>query len=537
MKKVQIYDTTLRDGEQGEGISFSVMDKMRVAQKLDDLGVDFIEGGWPGANPKTDAFFKEASRSLKLRKARLVAFGSTRRAGGRTASDPVVKALLGAGTEYVTIFGKSWDLHVREVFKTSLKENLKMVSDTVRYLTRKGRRVIFDAEHFFDGYEDNREYALETLRAAVDGGAETLVLCDTNGGMLTSQIFEIVEDVADFTDAPLGIHVHNDGDMAVANSIAAVQAGCSQVQGTMNGYGERCGNANLMSIMPAIKFKLGMDCLAGFEFRELTDASRFIAEIANVKQLDSQPYVGKSAFAHKAGVHVNAMNKDPRTYEHLEPSRVGNRRRMLISELSGKSSVAGKARELNIDLESAGSNARDILMLIQEKESRGYQFELADASLALLMRRAAGSGKLHFKLTDLRVIVEKRGEDGIISEATVRIEIGGEERHTVALGDGPVHALDQALRKALTEFYPTLAQMHLSDFRVRVLDETEGTAASVRVLIQSQDKHDSWWTVGVSENIVEASWNALIDSFEYKFVKDESREKAGKKAKKRKKRK
>lgn len=525
MKKVYIYDTTLRDGEQGEGISFSVKDKIRLCQKLDQMGVDFIEAGWPGANPKTDEFFAEAKKSLKLKKSKLVAFGSTRRAGGKTSTDPVIKGILKADTKYVTIFGKSWDLHVKEVFRTTLKENLKMITDSVAYLKKKGKHVMFDAEHFFDGYEDNRSYALATLKAAVDGGAEAVILCDTNGGMLTSQIFEVVEDVSEVISVPLGIHVHNDGDMAVANSVAAVQAGCVQVQGTMNGYGERCGNANLMSIMPALKYKLGMDCLADFAFKELTETSRFIAEVSNVKQLDSQPYVGNSAFAHKAGVHVNAMRKNSKTYEHLDPANVGNKRRMLISELSGKSSIDGKAEELNLDLEKGIKNAREILSLVQDKEREGYQFELADASLTLLMRRAANVFKTHFELEDLRVIVEKRGDGDILSEATVKIKVGKQLRHTVALGDGPVHALDQALRKALTEFYPSLSQMHLSDFRVRVLDEKEGTAAKVRVLIQSQDNKDSWWTVGVSENIVEASWMALIDSIEYKFVKDEKKRK------------
>lgn len=525
IKKVYVYDTTLRDGAQSEGISFSVKDKIRIARKLDELGVDFIEGGWPGANPKDNEFFKEAAKSLKLRRSKLVAFGSTRRCGANTAGDPVIKGLLKAETSHITIFGKSWDLHVKEVLKTTALENLAMIRDSVKHLRKKGRHVMFDAEHFFDGYDDNPAYAVDTLKAAMDGGAEVLVLCDTNGGALTSRIFEVVEEVKNEIDAPLGIHVHNDAEMAVANSVAAVQAGCTQVQGTFNGLGERCGNANLVSILPTLHFKLGLDCLSEFEFKDLTEASRYIAEICNVKQLDSQPYVGKSAFAHKAGVHVNAMMKNPRTYEHIEPAKVGNKRRMLISELSGKSSILGKAEELGLEIESSSDKAKNILSLVQGMEKEGYQFEMAEASLMLLMRRASDVFKKHFEVQDLRVIVEKRGDSAIVSEATVKVKIGGEMRHTVSLGDGPVHALDQALRKCLREFYPALNRMHLSDFRVRVLDEKAGTAAKVRVLIQSQDNKDSWWTIGVSENIIEASWLALMDSIEYKFAKDEKRKK------------
>ncbi|MGD2279224.1 MAG: citramalate synthase, partial [Candidatus Omnitrophota bacterium] len=411
----------------------------------------------------------------------------------------------------------------KSVLKTSVKENLNMIADSVKYLKKKGRHVIFDAEHFFDGYEENPKYAISTLKAALEGGAECLVLCDTNGGTLTSQIFEIVEEVAEKVKAPLGIHTHNDNDMAVANSIAAVQAGCTHVQGTFNGYGERCGNANLVSIIPSLRVKLGLDCLSDFAVKELTEASRYISEISNIKQLDSQPYVGASAFAHKAGVHVNAMLKNPRTYEHMDPAKVGNKRRMLISELSGKSSIISKAEELGIEVDKTSDKASRILSHVQDLENRGYQFELAEASLMLLMRRTSDIFKKHFELQDLRVIVEKRGEGEILSEATVKLKIGSKKRHTVALGDGPVHALDQALRKALAEFFPSLKEMHLSDFRVRVLDEKAGTAAKVRVLIQSQDASDSWWTVGVSENIIEASWLALIDSIEYKFLKDEKR--------------
>ena len=529
MKKVYVYDTTLRDGAQFEGISFSVTDKMRIALKLDELGVDFIEGGWPGSNPKDDEFFAKAAKSLKLKKSKLTAFGSTRRAGTKTASDIVMKGLLKAETKHLTIFGKSWDLHVKSVLKTTLNENLKMIEDSVKYLTKKGRHVIFDAEHFFDGYEDNPKYALETIKAAFNGGAKTLVLCDTNGGGLTSRVFEVVEEVKSVIKAPLGIHVHNDADMAVANSIAAVQAGCEQVQGTFNGYGERCGNANLVSILPTLKFKLGMDCLSKFEFKDLTEASRYIAEIANIKQQDSQPYVGRSAFAHKAGVHVNAVLKNSRSYEHIDPAKVGNKRRMLISELSGKSSIAEKADDMGVKIEKSSKEASTILTHVQNLEKEGYQFELAEASLFLLMKRASDTFKKYFEMKDFRVIIEKRKDGPIVSEATVKLKIGDKVKHTVSLGDGPVHALDQALRKSLVEIYPSLKEMHLSDFRVRVLDERSATAAKVRVLIQSQDSKDSWWTVGVSENIIEASWIALKDSIEYKFVKDNK--KKGKKKK------
>jgi len=522
MNKIYVYDTTLRDGAQSEGISFSVQDKVRIARKLDSLGIDFIEGGWPGANPKEDEFFSVARKDLKLKKSRLVAFGSTRRVNSVPSKDIILKGLLKAETEYVAIFGKSWDLHVKSVLKTSLKENLKMIGDSVHYLRKKGRQVIFDAEHFFAGYEDNPDYALETLIAAFDAGAEFVVLCDTNGGTVTSRVFEIVEEVRERVSGQLGIHTHNDAEMAVANSVAAIQAGCNHVQGTFNGYGERCGNANLVSIVPALRYKLGYDCLNDFALKELSEASRYIAEIANMRHQDSQPYVGNSAFAHKAGVHINAMMKDSRTYEHIDPEKIGNKRRVLISELSGKSSIIEKAGEFGVDIDSKSDKARRILSLVQDLEKEGYQFELAEASLMMLMRRSTGDFRKHFEIKDLRVIVEEREDGREISEATVKVKVGGEERHTVSLGDGPVHAMDQALRKSLVEFFPSLTGMHLSDFSVRVLDEKSGTAAKVRVLIQSQDENASWWTVGVSENIIEASWRALIDSIEYKFFKDES---------------
>jgi 2-isopropylmalate synthase len=519
MNKIELYDTTLRDGAQSEGISFSVADKLKICEKLDSIGVHFIEGGWPGANPKDMEFFNKA-KSLKLKNSRIVAFGSTRHANVAAAQDKVLKGLVSALTGYITIFGKSWDLHVKDVFKVDLSENLKMISDSVKFLRSKGRTVFYDAEHFFDGYKSNKEYALKTLKAAEDAGAERIILCDTNGGTITSQVFEIVEEVRAVIKTPLGIHAHNDTEMAVANSIAAVQAGCIQVHGTINGYGERCGNANLISIIANLKLKLGINCISDLALRTLTETAHFVAEISNAKLQDSQPFVGNSAFAHKAGVHVNAILKNPKTYEHVDPSKLGNHRRLLISELSGKSTIINKAREMDLDLGRNAEKSKTILKVLQEMENRGYHFEAAEASLELLMKRAMKKFKDFFELENFRVILEKGKDSKMKSEATIKLKVGKELEHTAALGDGPVNALDSALRKALKKFYPSLSQMHLTDYKVRVLDEKEGTAARVRVLIQSQDKADSWWTIGVSENIIEASWFALVDSIEYKLLKD-----------------
>lgn len=517
--KVELYDTTLRDGAQTQGISFSVSDKVRIAEKLDSLGIHYIEGGWPGANPKDVDFFKKA-KSLRLRNSKLVAFGSTRRAEMNVSGDSTMKGLLLSGTEAITLFGKSWDLHVKEVLKTTPEENLRMIEESVKYLKSKGKLVMFDAEHFFDGYKENPEYALKALTAAEKGGAERIILCDTNGGMLTSSIFEIVEEVKKKIRVPLGIHAHNDNDMAVANTLAAVQAGCIQVQGTMNGYGERCGNANLVSIIGNLKLKLGIDCISDPSLKALTETAHYIAETCNTKLSDTQPFVGASAFAHKAGVHVNAIVKNPRTYEHIDPSRVGNRRLLLISELSGKSSILKKAEEMDLALEKEAPKTKKILKALQDLEHKGYHFEAAEASLELFMKRAVKKFKKFFELKDFRVIIEKRAKGKITSEATIKLNVGGKLEHTASLGDGPVNALDSALRKALKDFYPSLNEMHLTDFKVRVLDEKAGTAAKVRVLIQSQDKTESWWTIGVSENIIEASWQALVDSVEYKLLKD-----------------
>ncbi|MCX5668231.1 MAG: citramalate synthase [Candidatus Omnitrophica bacterium] len=522
MNNIELYDTTLRDGAQSEGVSFSVADKLKICAKLDELGVDFIEGGWPGANPKDVEFFKKA-KNLKLGNSKVVAFGSTCHAKTKASKDAVLKGLLSAGTMYITIFGKSWDLHVKDVFKVDLDENLRMISDSVSYLKSKGKKVFYDAEHFFDGYKGNKEYALKTLKAARDAGAERIILCDTNGGTVTTQVFEIVEEVRSVINTPIGIHAHNDCEMAVANSVAAVQAGCLQVHGTINGYGERCGNANLISVIAALKLKLGIDCISGIALKELTETAHFVAEISNMKLQDNQPFVGNSAFAHKAGVHVNAILKNPKTYEHIDPSSVGNRRRLLISELSGKSMIIKKAEDMDLGIGKDAKKSKKILKALQDLESKGYHFEAAEASLELLIKRVMKTFKDFFELEDFRVIIEKIKGGGMSSEATIKVRVGKEVEDTAAVGDGPVNALDSALRKALKKFYPKLAEMHLTDYKVRVLDEKEGTAARVRVLIQSQDKTDSWWTIGVSENVVEASWEALVDSIEYKLLKDSKR--------------
>ncbi len=525
MSVIELYDTTLRDGAQTEGISYSVQDKLRITEKLDALGLHTIEGGWP-LNPKDAQFFRQA-RQLRLT-ARLAAFGSTRRAA-TPAADPNLKSLLAAETKIVTIFGKSWDLHVRDVLNISLDNNLRVIEDSVAFLKKRGRTVVYDAEHFFDGYKDNAAYALKTLQAAVAGGAQTLVLCDTNGGSLPTEITAIIHTAKRAVWVPLGIHTHNDSELAVANAIAAVQAGCRQVQGTINGYGERCGNANLVSVIAILKVKLGINCLPDAKLKELTEVSRYVAELSNMAQHANQPFVGAAAFAHKGGVHVNAVLKNPRTYEHLEPAMVGNERKILVSELSGRSSLVFKAKDLALDLSKNTPQAKRLLKLLQNLEHRGYHFEAAEGSLELLLKRQLKQFAPFFTLEGFRIIMEKR-DHRLVSEATVKLHVNGVREQTVAEGDGPVNALDNAIRKALNRFYPALAQMHLTDFKVRVLDEKAGTAAKVRVLIQSQDPHESWGTVGVSENIIEASWQALVDSIEYKLLKDQKTEGRGQKS-------
>ncbi len=519
MNRVELYDTTLRDGSQTEGISYSVFDKVRIARKLDELGIQYIEGGYPGSNPKDKSFFNEFKKH-PLKNSKLVAFGATRKAGIAAQADHGLKALVESGVKVATIFGKTWDLHVRDVLKVSPEENLEMIRSSISYLVSRGLEVIYDAEHFFDAHKANAGYALSTLKAAEAAGAKLICLCDTNGGTLTSQLTAIVKKVKEEIRVPLGIHTHNDLGLAVANSVVAVEAGCVQVQGTMNGYGERCGNADLISIIGILKLKLGLDCISDARLRELTEVSHFVSEISNMKQTENQPFVGKSAFAHKAGMHINAILKNPKSYEHIDPALVGNARRVLVSELAGKSPILTKAEELKLDLKKDSPEAKKVLKLVQDLEHEGYQFEAADASFEILIKRALKKYKKFFELEGFRVTVEKREKGKLYSEATIKLKVDKVREHTSSEGDGPVNALDSALRKALKGFYPSVSKMHLSDFKVRVLDAKEGTAAKVRVLIQSQDEHDSWTTVGVSENIIEASWQALVDSIEYKLLKD-----------------
>ncbi len=522
---IKIYDTTLRDGTQGEGVAFSMEDKVRIAQRLDALGVHYIEGGWPGSNPKDLRFFKRVQDAV-FKTAKIAAFGATRRPGVRPEEDGNLQALVEAGPPVVTIFGKSWDFHVTTALGTTLEENLAMIGESIVFLRKHFEEVIYDAEHFFDGFKRNREYALRTLLTAEAAGAHCLVLCDTNGGSLPHEVLEIVREVKKVVKpaTPLGIHVHNDTECAVANSLAAVSEGVNHVQGTINGYGERCGNANLVSIIPNLILKMGLQCIPEGHLRELRDVSRFVSELANRKPWQAQPYVGDSAFAHKGGIHVSAVVKHPETYEHINPELVGNRRRVLVSELAGKSNILWKAKEYGIDIDKDTPDARRILQTIKELEDQGYQFEGAEASFELLMERALGNHLPYFELEAFRVVVEERqGDREPLSEATVRIKVKGIAEHTAAEGNGPVNALDNALRKALEEFYPTLREVTLLDYKVRILDEFKGTAAKTRVLITSGDGDESWGTVGVADNIIEASWQALVDSIEYKLRRDERR--------------
>ena len=518
---VKLFDTTLRDGTQGSGVSLSVEDKLKVAQALDRLGVHYIEGGWPGSNPKDEVFFKEA-RKLRLRRARLTAFGSTRRKNTPAAQDPNLRAILRVKTPVACIFGKSWDFQVTHALRATPEENLRMISESVRFLKSKGLEVVYDAEHFFDGFRANPEYAMATLRAARGAGASNLTLCDTNGGGIPSRIAETVRHVRrTLPEAPLGAHMHNDSDCAVANTLAAVEEGARLVQGTMNGYGERCGNANLLSIIANLKLKLGIDAVTDEQLRSLTEVSRYVAEIANIVPNDHQPYVGFSAFAHKGGVHVSAVARHASTYEHIDPSLIGNQRRILISELSGQSNILLKAKEMRLDFTKDPQALKAVIEAVKKLEHEGYQFEGAEASFAILVRKVTGRHRTFFSLKGFRVSVERALDDGrVVSEATLKLDVGGKEQHTVAEGDGPVNALDNALRKALEPFYPSLRHMALTDFKVRVINAEAGTKAKVRVLIESRDPKDEWSTVGVSENMIEASWKALVDSVEYKLLKD-----------------
>jgi 2-isopropylmalate synthase len=514
MSQLSIYDTTLRDGSQREGISLSVGDKLKIAELLDKLGVSYIEGGWPGSNPKDLEFFSKA-RQVRFKQARLCAFGSTRRPGSTVEEDANVLALVEAGTEAITIFGKSWDFHVHNALSTTLTENLAMISDTITYLKSLGREVIFDAEHFFDGYKSNPAYALDTAAAAADSGADVVVLCDTNGGLMPWELEEILTAVRQKVQAPLGIHAHDDAGMAAANTMLAVRQGVTHIHGTINGYGERCGNANLCTIIPTLQLKLGLPVITPDQLEGLTKLSRFVAELANMVPLEQQPYVGYNAFAHKGGVHVDAVGKNPETYEHVEPRRVGNRRRILVSELSGRSNILLKARENNIGLLKDRPETRLVLQRLKELEHQGYQFEGADGSFELLILKAMQAYQPLFKLEGFRLIMEKRASGQLYAEATIKVKVGDKQVHTAAEGNGPVNALDNALRKALEGFYPALKEIKLIDYKVRVLNGIDGTGSQVRVLIESGDDRKAWGTVGVSPNIIEASWQALVDSLEY----------------------
>ena len=511
-----LYDTTLRDGAQREGISFSVDDKLKIAHKLDLLGVHYIEGGWPGSNPKDMAFFERVSE-LDLERAVVVSFGSTRRAGVTVEEDANIQALVATNTPAVAIVGKSWDLHVLEVLNTTLEENLCLIADSVRHLKALGREVIYDAEHFFDGYRADPAYAMQTLAAAADAGADVLVLCDTNGGSLPSMVGEVVAEVRRATTTPLGIHAHNDGELAVANSLVAVEMGASHVQGTVNGYGERCGNANLCSVIPALKLKMGHDCVTEEQLHTLRETARYVSELANLRLPPQQPYVGYSAFAHKGGIHVNALLKCEDSYQHIDPALVGNRKRVVVSELSGKSNITYKAQEYGLDLPD-GVESRRVLARIKELENQGFQFEGAEGSVELLIRRGRPDYAPPFELLDFHVLVRERHSGSMAAEATVKVRVGDQVMHTAADGNGPVNALDAAVRKALLPFYPRLADVRLTDYKVRILDGGAGTAAQTRVLIDSANGHRRWSTVGSSTNIIEASWQALADSLEYALL-------------------
>ena len=514
MRSVQIYDTTLRDGTQSEGFTLSGTDKIRIARRLDALGISFIEGGWPGSNPK-DAEFFERARDMEWDTAMITAFGATCRAGSAPEEDANIKALLDAGTEAVTIFGKTWDLHVTDVLKTTLDDNLRMIEESVAYLASQGRRVIYDGEHTFDGFKADASYAMETFRAAVRGGAESIVLCDTNGGTMPWEIAAITHEVrSTLGPVSLGIHTHNDSELAVANTLEAVKAGVVQVQGTINGVGERCGNANLCAIIPALELKMGIGCLPAGNLQKLYEFSHFVSEVANVTPDEHMAYVGKSAFAHKGGVHVTSMRRDERSYQHINPSLVGNKMRVVVSDLSGRGNIFSKAEEYGMEVEDA-ADVVEVLGEVKALEAQGFSFEAAEASVAMMLKRQQSDYTPPFKLVDFFVNVEHRDQRGTFAEATVKVIVEDEVLHTAAEGNGPVNALDIALRKALLPYYPQLESFHLADYKVRILDGENGTRATTRVLIDTQNGTQRWSTVGASGNIIEASWWALADSVEY----------------------
>lgn len=517
-KQIILYDTTLRDGTQGEEVTLSAEDKLRLAQKLDEFGIQYVEGGWPGSNPK-DARFFEMARKTAFRSARLTAFGSTCRSQTRPEDDQNIQALLRTELESVTIFGKSWDLHATEILGISLDENAALIEDSVSYLQSRGRHVIYDAEHFFDGYKRNPGYALRTIQAAVRGGAHVVVFCDTNGGSLPNEVHRIVTEAMKDLPVPTGIHTHNDCGLALANSLAAVQAGVSMVQGTINGYGERCGNTDLVTVMGNLQIKMGYQCVPQEKLQRLRELSRYVSEVANVPPFKRAAFVGKSAFAHKGGVHVSAILRNPAAYEHIDPELVGNQRRVIVSDLSGKSNIEYKAREMGIHLGGNGFGSEKIVQEIKKLEDQGFQFDAAEGSLELLMKKVTGQFQDPFHLESLRITMEKNRSGPSTSHATIKISVAKEQEITAAEGEGPVNALDNALRKALYKFYPQVEEMRLVDFKVRVIDGSDGTAAKVRVQIESRDSKEIWSTIGVSENVIEASWQALVDSIQYKLSK------------------
>lgn len=518
--QILIYDTTLRDGTQGEQTNFSAEEKLRIAQRIDETHFHYIEGGWPGSNPKDVRFF-EMAKKVKFKNSRLTAFGSTRRPHTKPESCPNLKALVKAGTPACAIVGKSWDLHVTEILKTKLDENLAMITDSIEYLKALGKEVLFDAEHFFDGYKNNPRYAAKVVKTALAAGADMIVFCDTNGGSMPYEISDILKKISSFIPLNIaGIHTHNDCGLAVANSIAAVQEGVKMVQGTINGYGERCGNADLISVIANLQLKIGKNCLPAESIRQLTNLSHYVSDVANVPPLNARPFVGRSAFAHKGGVHVSAVVKKSLAYEHIQPELVGNHRRVLVSDLAGKSNVEYKAKELGINLAKNDALSKKIVREVKLMEDRGFQFDSADGSLSVLIKKAIGEFIEPFTLESFNVVTSRSENRPCLSQATIKISVDGEEELTAAEGNGPVNALDHALRKALTKFYPQIKEMHLVDFKVRTLEGSEGTAASVRVLLDSTDGEDLWSTIGVSENIIEASWQALVDSIEYKLSKD-----------------
>jgi len=520
---IEIYDTTLRDGTQSENFNLSVDDKVRITMALDELGIDFIEGGWPGSNPMSVEYFHKM-QDIELKHARLAAFGSTRHFHNAPQDDANLQALLEAKTPVVTIFGKSWDIHVRDALQIELEDNLRIIEDTLAYLNPRVEHLIYDAEHFFDGFKKSKEYALATLVRAVSGGAQTIVLCDTNGGTLPGEMQSIVEQVHHYLHSidagvKLGIHSHNDSETAVANALLAISLGADHVQGTINGYGERCGNANLTSIIPAITLKMDLECGAGGNIENLYNVSCLVDELANLRHNKFQPYVGESAFAHKGGIHVSAVERNPQTYEHIEPEKVGNLRRVLISDQSGRSNILHKAKRWGLDINAKDPVLASIIQELKELENLGYQYEGAEASFELLMHKYLGMQRKYFEFKGFRVMNNKyRMDKPPLTEATIRLSVGGDEVHTAAMGDGPVNALDMAIRKALIPFYPCLEEVELTDYKVRVLTGEKGTEAKVRVLIESTDKESSWGTVGVSVNIIEASWQAMVDSINYKLV-------------------